>query len=703
MPTLTTVRPDATPLGSTNFTIFGGAPSINAALADNSVATYVQKGTTGNGTTTVGFGTTSIVSGTRVLQVRLRAQVLCPTSSSRLTLTPITRVNGVDFVGSTISFAGQYALAEYAGAYFTVAPDGYAWDQARIDGLRARIGDNATGVNLSNVYELFFDVVTTTQPTVTVTAPTSPVTGTSKPTVAWTYVDADGYDQDYYRIRVFSSAQYVAGGFDPSADTPVWDSGVVASGDNTATLDYYLTSGLSYRAYVIAAKTVGGEAYYSNYAYAQFTVTSGAPATPSLSASFNSSGNRVWLSASGLSVATATRTNLITNPSFEAGTSAWGGMAAAIAVSSVWSNFGTSSLSVTPIFASIDSAAEYTTTALSLGIVGGLTYNISAYCHLEAAQIGSLDGRARKILVYYQRSSTGGTYYSFASNQAANVAGTTRLSVSCTFPSDVTTILIRLYNGANNTATNTIYYDSVLVEQSSTLLPYFDGSVSDTQPRAYTVAWNGTAHASTSTLTYTGFDSQVFQVQRSDDSGTTWGDVTGASALIPSGAFVSTTFDYSAPRGETAQYRARSIGSLSGEVIGSAFSGTQNVSVLNDGTWWLKAVTTPALNRGGLAVAPGFNVERIEQIGVFRPIGRGTAVTVTAGLLGEDGKLEIQTTSRAEFEAVWLLCCHVGTLLLQTPDGDQRFIRVTSRSYKRDGTVRSPLTVISLDYVEVAA
>lgn len=503
MPTLVTVRPDSTPLGSTNFTIFGGAPSINAALADNSVATYVKKGTTGNGTTTVGFGTTSVVSGSRVLQVRLRAQVLCPTSSSRLVLTPITRVDGVDYVGSAISFSGLYALGEYAGAYFTTAPDGYAWDQARVDGLRARIGDNASGVDLSSVYELFFDVVTTTQPTVSVTAPTSPVTGTSKPTVAWTYADADGYDQDYYRIRVFSSAQYVAGGFDPSADTPLWDSGVVASGDNTATLDYFLTGGVSYRAYVIAAKTVGGEAYYSNYAYAQFTVTTTAPATPTLSASFNPTANQVWLSASGQSVS---------------------------------------------------------------------------------------------------------------------------------------------------------------------------GS----------------------------FDSQVFQVQRSDDSGSTWADVTGATALVPSGVFVSTTFDYSAPRAATAQYRARSVATLSGEVIGSAWSTAQAVSVLNDGTWWLKAVSTPALNRGSVGVQAGFSVDRTEQIGVFRPIGRGTAVTVTAGLMGEDGKLEIQTTSRADFEAVWALCCHVGTLILQTPDGDQRFIRVTSRSYKRDGTLRAPQTLIDVGYVEVA-
>lgn len=500
---MVTVRPDSTPLGASNFQIFGGAASINAALSDNDVLTYVQKNVTGNGTVTVGFATSSIASGTRVTQVRLRAQVLCPTTSSRLVLTPVVRVSGVDYVGSAISFSGSFTLAEYSGAYFTTAPDGQAWDQDRIDGLRARIADNATGVNESNVYELFFDFDTTTQPTVSVTAPVSPVTNSSKPTVAWTFTDTDGYDQDYYRIKVFPSSSYAVGGFDPSTDTPVWDSGVVASSDNSVTIDYHLTDGVTYRAYVIAAKTVSGEAFYSDYTYIQFLVNTTPPTTPTLSASFNTANNRVFLSASGASVS---------------------------------------------------------------------------------------------------------------------------------------------------------------------------GS----------------------------FASQVFQVQRSDDSGTTWGDVIGGSESVPSAGFLSVLFDYAAPRGATAQYRVRSVGSQSGEVVASNWSATSNVSVSNDGGWWLKAVTTPALNQGAVGVQGGFSVERVEQAGVFRPLGRGTAVVVTAGLQGEDGKLRIRTGTRATFDGVWLLCCHVGTLLLQTPDGDQRFIRVTSRSYQREGTVNSPLTVIELGFVEVA-
>ena len=68
---VTVVRPDSTPTGASNFTIFGGSATINAALSDNSDSTYVRKGVSGNGAVIVGFGTTTILSSVRVKQVRL--------------------------------------------------------------------------------------------------------------------------------------------------------------------------------------------------------------------------------------------------------------------------------------------------------------------------------------------------------------------------------------------------------------------------------------------------------------------------------------------------------------------------------------------------------------------------------------------------------------------------------------------------------
>jgi outer membrane protein assembly factor BamB len=126
-----------------------------------------------------------------------------------------------------------------------------------------------------------------------------------------------------------------------------------------------------------------------------------------------------------------------------------------------------------------------------------------------------------------------------------------------------------------------------------------------------------------------------------------------------------------------------------------------SAGVTNDLTFWLKAISDPSLNRGSVGVQPGFSSDPEEQIGVFRPIGRRTAVVVSSGLQGEDGRLDIRTGSTSEFEEMWALATHTGTLLLQMPDATQKYIRVTSRSFQREGTLGSPLTTIRVDYVEV--
>jgi len=196
------------------------------------------------------------------------------------------------------------------------------------------------------------------------------------------------------------------------------------------------------------------------------------------------------------------RVNLVPNPSFEVGLAGWGATGITQTQSSLWSQFGSKSIRTQPTSANRDNHTAMNTTASAFGIVGGTTYTFSSYIYLPAVLSGPLDGRSRSILVYYQRASTGGSYFNFPVNPAPNAVGVTRLSVTGTFPPDVTTILIRLYNGATNSATNLVYFDAVLVEQSATLNPYFDGTTTDPSIEVVTLGWNGTPNNSTSTLTY---------------------------------------------------------------------------------------------------------------------------------------------------------------------------------------------------------
>ena len=237
-------------------------------------------------------------------------------------------------------------------------------------------------------------------------------------------------------------------------------------------------------------------------------------------------------------------------------------------------------------------------------------------------------------------------------------------------------------------------YSQFTIDTTPPTTPSLTASYSSTSNRVTLTATGATVSGS--------FDSQVFQIQKTEDSGSTWSDVTGATALVPDGTAQSVVYDYAATRGVTTGYRVRSIGTLGEDEVSSTWSSTSNVSVTNDATWWIKAVSDPTLNLGGLRVSGGFQTSPKEQIGVFYPIGRGTAVTVTAGLQGKDGGLKVMAVGTTEFDLVWALATHIGSLLLQNPDGTQKYIRVTERSFTRSGKLNNAQNEISLTYVEVA-
>jgi hypothetical protein len=133
------------------------------------------------------------------------------------------------------------------------------------------------------------------------------------------------------------------------------------------------------------------------------------------------------------------------------------------------------------------------------GLHGGDTVTVSATIKVNAVQTGTLDSRARMIAI---GTITGGTTnYSFAySAAAANVAGTVaRLSVTFTIPTTVDDFFIRLMNGSANPA-ETILWNQVLIEKTSSVLGYFDGDFPATSDTSY--AWSGTPGNSPSNLIF---------------------------------------------------------------------------------------------------------------------------------------------------------------------------------------------------------
>ena len=318
-----TLRPNANWNNASAFTISGGAGSVHAALSDDSDTTYITRtSTTVPASYEAEFGTTTLSASEKIVYVNLRAKISVGTAGiAQLSLGVISDRNG-----RTVSYSVPYtkqntfAMATVDTALkLTASPTGEAWSQTAIDNLVVKFTDNATtSGDRSSVFELYVDVVTTAQPTVTVTAPSGTITDTTFPSVTWTYADTDGDPQSAYEIKVFDSATYGSGSFSADTSTPTVETGIVASSNDGQTLEADLADGTTYRAYVRVAQLVNGANYFSSWAYSQFTIDVDAPATPLLSAFFDSTIGAITVTVFG-------RTNVLSanQASLETNTTGW--------------------------------------------------------------------------------------------------------------------------------------------------------------------------------------------------------------------------------------------------------------------------------------------------------------------------------------------------------------------------------------------
>lgn len=302
MPTVT-VRPDGVSTGAANFTVTGAANAA-AATNDDSDSTLVRKSSSVFGTQTLAltFGTTTITSSQRVRRVRLRARVETDNANGKMDLMLGTRVSGQSYFYTGYAVRGAVGVStpvDVTGAWFTSSPDGASWDQTRVDALRAQFIEYKDSSDRGYVYELYIDVDVASQPTISVTAPTGTITTSATPEVQWTYTDPDTTDpQAFYEVKVYTSAQYGAGGFSPDTSTPTWTSGIVGSSELGAVIAEPLLSG-TYRAYARVAKAINGEPFWSAWGYSQFTLSLTPPPTVTVEAAWTASEGKATLTLTG--------------------------------------------------------------------------------------------------------------------------------------------------------------------------------------------------------------------------------------------------------------------------------------------------------------------------------------------------------------------------------------------------------------------
>lgn len=120
----------------------------------------------------------------------------------------------------------------------------------------------------------------------------------------------------------------------------------------------------------------------------------------------------------------------------------------------------------------------------------GKTYTVSATAHLEAAQTGTLDSQARRIVIGWAVPPAATNFNGASSPALPNTAGSTeRLSVTFTVPAGATQCFIRLMNGSR---VEPIWWDGVQITEGTFSYPRFDGDSPGCR-------WDLRPHFSTST------------------------------------------------------------------------------------------------------------------------------------------------------------------------------------------------------------
>ena len=513
------LRPNANWNNASAFTISGGSASVHAALLDDNDATFITRSSnTVPASYEAEFNTTTLAADERVAFVNLRAKVTIGTAGNiLLSLGVITDRNGRE-VYYSVPFSKSNTLASTTldtALKLTVAPNGQAWTQTLIDNLVAKFEDNATASgDKATLIALYVDVVTTKQPTVTVTAPSGTITNTTFPSVTWTYADADGDPQSAYEVKIFDSTTYNGASFSPATSTPTVTTGVVTSSNDGQTLEADLADGTTFRAYVRVAQLLNGSNYFSDFAFSQFVIDVDAPSTPLITAFYDSTERAVTLTIFG-------RTNALSanQASLETNTTGWEASSnCAIARSTTYASDGSASLSVT---ASAAGDATASTTSAT-------KFAVSANQKFSAIASFRAGSTTRSV-------STGIRYLTSAGATISTTFGTAVSATSSAFVSASATVL------APPTATHAQVFVKITSAGSGEVF-YVDK-----------IAFHS---GDTAVFSRGGFSSYQFDVERSDNGGTTYTALRD-SPVTASSTQIAEIDDYEIPFDTIVTYRAK--------------------------------------------------------------------------------------------------------------------------------------------------
>lgn len=282
--TTTTLRPNGTISTAGTFSIVPSG-TAHGVTSDDSDSTYVLAIGDSLGTLywcKLNLGTVALPAGAVTKTVKTRARVRANTTSSncyaRTVTSTGTAYSKIDAVAVTSTISTK------SGATTAVT-----LTQAQVDALQVWIGTTESVSGCRHI-EAYVDLTYALKPTATVSAPSGTITASTRPDVAFTHAaGTDGGPQTRFHVKVFTAAQYGAGGFDPETSAPALDSGEISSAANVYPLPSSLDNGVTYRAYVKTAQTVNGSPHWSDWAFSGFSISVTPPSISSVVATPNTS------------------------------------------------------------------------------------------------------------------------------------------------------------------------------------------------------------------------------------------------------------------------------------------------------------------------------------------------------------------------------------------------------------------------------
>lgn len=717
MPT-STLRPNADrTVGS--ITIVGGAGSAWASLSDNSSATYV---TVAGALYSVELGTVAMgaLARTKTLTVRVKA-----------------RANGAGdvaagFEGEVLTAAGV-VVAEVVQNGLTTSEVDYAGvptvvdlSQAEVDGLWYRSNWLGSLGAVRREIEVYIDLAYVGAPSVVVTSPSGTSFTSSVATVGWTYTPGtDGGPQQRYQVRVFSAAQYGAGGFDPATSPATWESGEVLSSAVSA-----ITSDLpngTYRAYVRAAQSVNGSPHWSAWAFSAFSLDVDPPDVGSIVATAESGDARIRLDvaqgyASVLDIVASA------NPGDRARTQA--------VLAGTW----TGNFTVTTYIVASDwTPASSRTLFGNYGVGGGIAAGISvagllslgfstsgsALRSATSAAPGLVDGQGYWLEFFYDDTAKTARFRKSsdpASRDVSLISWTTISTNAVVGGGSPGTGPNRFSIGSSDQtpygssfseaqfARAEIRDSGGVLRASPNFMPQTPGTTSfvdaqgntwATENTAAIIAGNETISAALGAPTW-----DELQIEASYDGEQTWQAIIG-SPFDVDGDASWLGYDYEAPPNVNVIYRARALAGASGSTLVSPWSESNVVQWVTDSAW-IKLLGDPALNQA-VCVRDFPSEEFARPQGVHAVLDRPDLVVTSDALHTRTGSFSIMTETTAERDALLELLTSAGPFLLQLPEsqgGAENLYLVPgglSRT-RAPGAERSGLRhrILTVGYTEIA-